>query len=94
MAGVDSHSIGRQMFEQRNIGNGSPEISRKEIESAISKAVELRALHAALVQAKTSPSNPPTRFPSPAQNSRSVSAQDYPLFTPVSFLLSSFTCYT
>ncbi|KAF7805384.1 IRK-interacting protein [Senna tora] len=63
--------------------NGTPEaqISRQEIQSAISKAVELRALHAALMQAN-SPSHPIPRFPSPSRSASHFSAQDYPVFTP------------
>ena len=76
-----------QIFHDRE--NGNSEISRQEIQSAISKAVELRALHAALLQG-SSPSNP--RLPSPAHPSRSASlysAQDYPVFTPVSIYFFS-----
>lgn len=62
------------------------EISRQEIQAAIAKAVELRALHAALVQGN-SPAN--LRFPPPSCSSPSLSrssnqfsAEDYPVFTP------------
>ncbi|MED6222173.1 hypothetical protein PIB30_061780 [Stylosanthes scabra] len=58
--------------------NGNPEISREEIQTAIAKAVELRALHAALTQG-SSPAN--ARFPSPSPASH-YSAHDYPVFTP------------
>uniref|UniRef100_A0A0A0KZA9 GIL1/IRKI C-terminal domain-containing protein n=1 Tax=Cucumis sativus TaxID=3659 RepID=A0A0A0KZA9_CUCSA len=54
------------------------DVSRQEIQAAIAKAVELRALHAALMQG-SSPSN--LRFPSPSPVSQ-FSAQDYPVFTP------------
>lgn len=80
-----------QIFENHsnNSSNTNREISRKDIKAAIAKAVELRTLHAALMQG-SSPSN--LRFPSPSPASRPVSqfsAQDYPVFTPVSmnFLL-------
>ena len=69
--------------------NGNPELSRREIQNAIAKAVELRALHAALMRGNT-PAN--ARFPSPSPASRPVSqfsAQDYPVFTPVSTNFSS-----
>uniref|UniRef100_A0A2P2Q4N5 GIL1/IRKI C-terminal domain-containing protein n=1 Tax=Rhizophora mucronata TaxID=61149 RepID=A0A2P2Q4N5_RHIMU len=62
-----------------NISEGN----RQEIEATISKAVELRALHAALTQGN-SPAN--IRFPSissPASRPVShYSAHDYPVFTP------------
>uniref|UniRef100_A0A9I9D8J6 GIL1/IRKI C-terminal domain-containing protein n=1 Tax=Cucumis melo TaxID=3656 RepID=A0A9I9D8J6_CUCME len=54
------------------------DVSRQEIQAAIAKAVELRALHAALMQG-SSPSN--LRFPSASPISQ-FSAQDYPVFTP------------
>ncbi|KAL8129322.1 hypothetical protein V2J09_018477 [Rumex salicifolius] len=47
--------------------------NRKEIEEAIGKAMELRAIHAALTQGNCSPAHPP-----PQQHS----AHDYPVFTP------------
>ncbi|CAN6453663.1 unnamed protein product [Victoria cruziana] len=60
------------------------EISRQEIQAAIAKAVELRALHATLLQGN-SPTN--LKFqtcPSPcgSRSSKQLSAQDYPIFTP------------
>ncbi|XP_068642914.1 IRK-interacting protein-like [Aristolochia californica] len=60
------------------------EISRQEIQAAIAKAVELRAIHAALLQG-TSPANlrlPSSTSPSVARTSNQFSAQDYPVFTP------------
>ncbi|CAI9776691.1 unnamed protein product [Fraxinus pennsylvanica] len=71
-----------QIFNANESGN---EVSRQDIQSAIAKAVELRALHAVLLQGKNSPKN--LRFPSasPVSHSRHASqysAQDYPLFTP------------
>ncbi|KAI4334597.1 hypothetical protein L6164_019268 [Bauhinia variegata] len=73
----------RQIFREDS-NNGNPDISREEIQSAIAKAVELRSLHAALMQGDShSPAN--ARFPSPSPASRpssQFSAQDYPVFTP------------
>lgn len=76
----------RKKFQDQESKNNSikNEVSRQEIQAAIAKAVELRALHAALVQG-SSPAN--LRFPSssPASHPASqFSAQDYPVFTPVS----------
>ncbi|KAK7257860.1 hypothetical protein RIF29_32137 [Crotalaria pallida] len=71
-----------QAFKEKNNNNGNKEITRQEIQSAIAKAVELRALHAALMRGN-SPAN--ARFPSPSSVSRPVShfsAHDYPVFTP------------
>lgn len=51
----------------------------KEIETAIAKTAELRALHAVLTRGN-SPSG--SRFPSPTARSVPQSAQDYPVFTP------------
>ncbi|XP_061361396.1 IRK-interacting protein-like isoform X2 [Gastrolobium bilobum] len=73
-----------QVFKDHNNdrNNGNPEITRNEIQTAIAKAVELRAIHAALMRGN-SPFN--ARFPSPSHVSRPVSqfsAQDYPVFTP------------
>lgn len=73
-----------QMFQ--NAGD----VSRQEIQAAIAKAVELRALHAALMQG-SSPSN--LRFPSASPVSHAASqfsAQDYPVFTPVSSTFTHF----
>lgn len=73
------------------------EVSREEIQAAIAKAVELRALHAALMQSNNSPSSaaagPHLRFPSASPVSHHLlpshfSAQDYPVFTPVSILFN------
>ncbi|KAL3620426.1 hypothetical protein CASFOL_035338 [Castilleja foliolosa] len=60
------------------------EISRRDIQAAIAKTVELRALHSALM-AGDSPAN--LRFPSAAaspvsRHARNLSAQEYPVFTP------------
>lgn len=70
--------------EKSENGNNGDEISRQDIQAAFAKAVELRALHAALVQGN-SPAN--LRLPSSSPVSRHAphfSAQDYPVFTPVS----------
>ncbi|PQQ00047.1 IRK-interacting protein [Prunus yedoensis var. nudiflora] len=71
-------------FQDQESNNNSikNEVSRQEIQAAIAKAVELRALHAALLQG-SSPAN--LRFPSSSPASRPASqfsAQDYPVFTP------------
>ncbi|XP_019457686.1 PREDICTED: IRK-interacting protein-like [Lupinus angustifolius] len=84
MASTTTTTTTTQNFQNHNnkSNNGNPEISRQEIQTAIAKAVELRALHAALTQG-SSPVN--ARFSSPSPVSRSVSqfsAQDYPVFTP------------
>ncbi|KAA8528117.1 hypothetical protein F0562_035014 [Nyssa sinensis] len=74
-----------QIFQNHNDNhrhNSNNEVSREEIQAAISKAVELRALHAALLRGN-SPAN--LRFPSasPASDLASqFSAYDYPVFTP------------
>uniref|UniRef100_A0A2N9H943 IRK-interacting protein n=1 Tax=Fagus sylvatica TaxID=28930 RepID=A0A2N9H943_FAGSY len=69
-----------QVFDNHNnnSNNTNREISRQDIQAAIAKAVELRTLHAALMQGN-SPSN--LRFPSPSPASQ-FSARDYPVFTP------------
>lgn len=59
------------------------EAKRHEIQSAIAKAMELRALHAALMQQTNSPAH--LKFPSAspsAHHNPHFSAQDYPVFTP------------
>ncbi|XP_042017619.1 IRK-interacting protein-like [Salvia splendens] len=48
-------------------------VSRRDIEAAMAKAVELRALHASLLQGKSSPLS---------RHATYFSAQDYPVFTP------------
>lgn len=77
-------TIGQIIQNHNNKGNSKNEVSRQDIQSAIAKVVELRALHAALMQGN-SPAN--LRYPSASPLSRPVSqfsAQDYPVFTPVS----------
>ncbi|KAI8573139.1 hypothetical protein RHMOL_Rhmol01G0255800 [Rhododendron molle] len=68
---------------QNNNGNNTNEIRREEIQAAIAKAVELRAIHASLVRG-SSPSN--FRYPSPSpvphHHTSQFSAHDYPVFTP------------
>ncbi|CAI0412739.1 unnamed protein product [Linum tenue] len=79
-----------------NGGGGGGEINRQEVQAAIAKAVELRALHAALTQGTTtttsSPSSaaaanlrylpPPSSSPASSRPLPQFSAQDYPVFTP------------
>lgn len=74
-----------QIFQNKD-NNNSHEVSRQEIQKAISKVVELRALHASLMQGN-SPANlrlPDSISPSFSRPSSQFSAQDYPVFTPVS----------
>lgn len=61
------------------------EISREEVQAAIAKAVELRALHAVLMQGGnmniiSTPSA--LRFPAAIHHAPQFSAHDYPVFTP------------
>lgn len=74
----------------QDINNNNEVVNRHEIQAAIAKAVELRALHAALMQGN-SPAN--LKFSSASPGSLYApphfSAQDYPVFTPVSIHLSS-----
>ncbi|XP_022879071.1 IRK-interacting protein [Olea europaea var. sylvestris] len=61
------------------------EVSRPDIQAAIAKAVELREIHATLLQGKYSPTNLGFPSASPVSHSRHASqfsAQDYPVFTP------------
>lgn len=63
-------------------------VNRQEIKDAIAKAIELRALHAALLQQQQG-NSPMKKFPSSASptlslHSHHFSSQDYPIFTPVS----------
>lgn len=77
----------KQVFKDNN--NGNLETTRSEIKAAIAKAVELRALHAALIRGNSSAN---AKFKSPSPVSRSVSqfsAHDYPVFTPVRFFFAS-----
>ncbi|XP_073309693.1 IRK-interacting protein-like [Primulina huaijiensis] len=58
------------------------EVSRRDIQDAIAKAVELRALHSALMQG-TSPKDVRFPFASPvSRHAQQLSARDYPVFTP------------
>ncbi|KAL8489795.1 hypothetical protein ACS0TY_025612 [Phlomoides rotata] len=75
----------KELEEERE--SGGKEIRREDIKAAIAKAVELRALHAALMhhQQGNSPTNLLRLNPSSAAASplsRHFSAQDYPVFTP------------
>ncbi|TMW81762.1 hypothetical protein EJD97_007971 [Solanum chilense] len=61
-------------------------VNRQEIKDAIAKAIELRALHAALLQQQQG-NSPIKKFPSSASptlslHSHHFSSQDYPIFTP------------
>lgn len=84
-----------QIFQNHTNNNNSDtninnihEVRREDIQAAIAKAVELRALHAALMQQGNSPANITYPSASPASHPVShLSAQDYPVFTPVSFHL-------
>ncbi|GJZ99483.1 hypothetical protein Tco_0672034 [Tanacetum coccineum] len=59
------------------------EVNKQEIQAAIAKAVELRALHAALLQSSNSPAHLRLPAPSPlARHASQLSAHDYPVFTP------------
>ncbi|KAK6164218.1 hypothetical protein DH2020_001082 [Rehmannia glutinosa] len=78
-------AIYEEHSDNRNSENGNGnEISRKDIQSAIAKAVELRALHAALMQGnRNSPANISLPSASPvSRHAPNLSAQDYPIFTP------------
>ncbi|XP_073014472.1 IRK-interacting protein [Typha latifolia] len=61
-------------------------IQRQDIQAAMAKAMELRAIHAALLQGTTgSPAVlrlPPTASPSLSRVSHQFSGEDYPVFTP------------
>ncbi|XAR62376.1 hypothetical protein NMG60_11017108 [Bertholletia excelsa] len=76
---------GQAQVLQNNGNSSTHEVSRQDIQAAIAKTLELRALHAALFQSN-SPANP--RFhpsspsPLPPHHSTHFSAQDYPIFTP------------
>lgn len=86
---MDAATPATQVFQGHN-SNGDHEVSRQEIQAAIAKAVELRALHAALIQGN-SPAN--LKYPTASPVSRPpshFSAQDYPVFTPVSSPFLSF----
>ncbi|KAF5725493.1 hypothetical protein HS088_TW23G00215 [Tripterygium wilfordii] len=81
---MDSDTSSIIAFQNQNNNNYSDdnhEVRRQDIESAIAKSVELRALHAALVQ--NSPASLKFASSSPASCPLSqFSAQDYPVFTP------------
>ncbi|KAK8655066.1 hypothetical protein V6N13_107658 [Hibiscus sabdariffa] len=71
-----------QIFQNKESGDNSNcknEVSREEIQAAIAKAVELRALHAALMLGNNSPAN--QKYPSFSSPASQFSAQDYPVFT-------------
>lgn len=78
-----------QLFGDQNKGQ---EVSRHEIQAANANVLELRALHAVLMQGN-SPANLRFAAASPVPNSAAsshLSAQDYPVFTPVSLIFSFF----
>lgn len=83
-----------QIFQNHNNNsNNNNEVSRQEIQAAIAKAVELRALHAALMQGNSPVNNRCTSSSPVSLPVSQLSAQDYPVFTPVSlpfFLLLFF----
>ncbi|KAK7272025.1 hypothetical protein RJT34_28367 [Clitoria ternatea] len=81
MAATASSKIFQEHNKESNNNGTNPEVTREEIQSAIAKAVELRALHAALTQASSPGTTNARRFPSPSPASH-FSAQDYPVFTP------------
>lgn len=87
MAAAASAATVSQVFQNHHSDNNGVEVSRQEIQAAIAKAVELRALHAALTQGNYPPN---LRYPSSSSSSPVsrpfplFSAQDYPVFTPVS----------
>lgn len=66
----------------------APGIGRQDLKAAIAKSLELRALHAAIVQGSNgSPALPRIQAavsPSFSRSSQQFSAEDYPVFTPVS----------
>lgn len=63
-------------------------VSRQDIKAAIAKAIELRALHAALLQQQQQQGTSPVKklassaSPTVSLHSHHLSAQDYPIFTP------------
>ncbi|KAF4371509.1 hypothetical protein G4B88_008224 [Cannabis sativa] len=81
-----------RFIQNQQTSNNEEEVNRQEIQAAIAKAVELRALHAALMQTtnnnntnNNSPSNNlklPSSSSSPPPPNPQFSAQDYPVFTP------------
>ncbi|KAL8255573.1 hypothetical protein R6Q59_030640 [Mikania micrantha] len=78
VAGAPASSTPFQTVDHRTV----TDVSRQEIQVAIAKAMELRSLHAALLQSN-SPSH--LRLPATSPLRRHVpqhSAQDYPVFTP------------
>ncbi|GAV72063.1 hypothetical protein CFOL_v3_15552 [Cephalotus follicularis] len=71
-----------QIFQNQKNGSNNDEVNKEEIQAAIAKAVELRALHAALTQGN-SPAHFKVQSSSPLSRSApQYSAQDYPVFTP------------
>lgn len=80
MASITTPKILQDHKSSGNDDNGYEVISRQDIQAAIAKTVELRALHAALMQG-----NSPAKLRLPTAASPVVphfTAQDYPVFTP------------
>ncbi|VFQ79435.1 unnamed protein product [Cuscuta campestris] len=72
----------RELFSATScVGNGSSKLRREEIQDAIAKAAELRALHAALVQGDGSPASLRFSTASSPHHIPHFSTQDYPIFT-------------
>ncbi|XP_055818605.1 IRK-interacting protein-like [Solanum dulcamara] len=71
---------------QENDDEYNGAISRQEVQAAIAKAVELRAIHASLLQGINNTNSPANHIKFPSSSSSSpanlFSAQDYPIFTP------------
>lgn len=82
MASITTPKILQDHKNSGNDDNGYEVISRQDIQAAIAKTVELRTLHAALMQG-----NSPAKLRLPTVASPvfpNFTAQDYPVFTPVS----------
>lgn len=79
MAAAATTTRASETFQGNNNHNNNNEVSRHEIQAAIAKAVELRALHAALLQGNSPAS---LKFSAASHHVSHLSAQDYPVFTP------------
>ncbi|XP_022884259.1 IRK-interacting protein-like isoform X1 [Olea europaea var. sylvestris] len=80
MASITTPKILQDHKNSGNDDNGYEVISRQDIQAAIAKTVELRTLHAALMQG-----NSPAKLRLPTVASPvfpNFTAQDYPVFTP------------
>ncbi|CAN4123841.1 unnamed protein product [Withania somnifera] len=68
--------------EDNNMNKYNGEISSQEVQVAIAKAIERRAIHASLLQGiNNSPANL-IKFPPSSSPANLFSGQDYPIFTP------------